>query len=108
MRFRIITFTLTVPADDYARHATEIASAFLSWPGLLAKWWVRDAVSGKYGGVYLFATQEDADRSRDTDLFRDMSANPSFKDVAVREYDVLHAPTAITAPGVQEAVRAQS
>ena len=32
-----------------------------------------------------------------------MFANPALKDVAVREYDVLDAPTAITAPTRQAA-----
>jgi len=46
----------------------------------------------------LFASREDADRSRETDLFRGMSADPALFDVAVREFDVLDAPTAIPAP----------
>jgi hypothetical protein len=108
MRIRIITFTLEIPADDYVRHATDLAPAFGSWPGLLAKWWLGDAASGTYGGVYLFATQQDADRSRKTDLFRDMSTNPAFNDLVVREYDVLDAPTAITAPIPHQAERALS
>ena len=49
MRIRIITFTLDVPADDYVRHATDIAPAFRSWPGLVAKWWLGDAASARYG-----------------------------------------------------------
>jgi hypothetical protein len=108
MRIRIVTFTLDVPADEYVRHAADIAPAFRSWPGLLAKWWLGDAASGTYGGVYLFATQGDADRSRDTDLFRDMNTNPAFEGLTVREYDLLDAPTAITAPVPQEAGRALS
>jgi hypothetical protein len=101
MRVRIVTFTPTVPADDYVQMATHLAPAFRSWPGLLAKWWLGDSPSGTYGGVYLFATREDADRSRDTDLFRGMFANPAFQHVTVEEYDLLDAPTALTAPALQ-------
>ena len=108
MRIRIITFSLEIPVENYVSHATELAPAFQSWPGLLAKWWLGDAASGTYGGVYVFATPGDADRSRDTDLFRAMNANPAFKDVTVREYDVLEAPTAITAAIPQEAARSLS
>ena len=100
MHIRIVTFALGVPAEDYTHLASEIAPAFLSWPGLLAKWWLGDAASGTYGGVYLFASRGDADRSRDTDLFRNMSTNPALRQVTVREYDLLDAPTAITAPNV--------
>ncbi len=97
MHIRLVNFALGVPVEDYTRLATEIAPAFMSWPGLLAKWWLGDAESGTYGGVYLFASRHDADRSRETDLFRGMFTNPALHDVKVREYDVLDAPTAITA-----------
>jgi hypothetical protein len=106
MRIRIITFTLAIPVDDYVRHATDIAPDFRSWPGLLAKWWLGDAASGTYGGVYLFATRGDADRSRDTDLFRKMHTDRAFRDLTVREYDLLDAPTAITASISPETARA--
>lgn len=98
MRLRIVTFALGVPADDYVRLATDIAPAFASWPGLLAKWWLGDVASGTYGGVYLFADREHADRSRDTDLFRDLQTSPAFREVEIREYDVLDALSTITAP----------
>ncbi|MCV2489318.1 YdhR family protein [Geodermatophilus sp. YIM 151500] len=98
MRIRIVTFGLDVPAEDYLDLATGVAPAFTSWPGLLAKWWLGDAGTGTYGGVYLFASREDADRSRDTDLFRGMCADPALREVTVREYDVLDGPTAVTAP----------
>ena len=66
MRIRIVTFGLTIPAEAYAAHAAHIAGGFRTWPGLLGKWWLADPASGTYGGVYLFASRHDADRSRDT------------------------------------------
>ena len=107
MRIRIVTFALGVPGEDYTRLATEIAPAFISWPGLLAKWWLGDAASGTYGGVSLFASRRDADRSRETDLFAGMFADPALKHITVREYDVLDAPTAITAVTSQAVSAAQ-
>jgi hypothetical protein len=98
MRIRIVTFGLNIPAEAYAAHAVHIAPEFTAWPGLLAKWWLSDTDSATFGGVYLFASEHDADRSRQTELFRGMFLNPGLKDVTVREYDVLDAPTAITAP----------
>ena len=98
MRIPIVTFGLTIPAEPYTAHAVHIAPEFTAWPGLLGKWWLGDTVSGTFGGVYLFASQHDADRSRGTDLFRGMLVNPALKDVTVQEYDVLDAPTATTAP----------
>lgn len=107
MRIRIVTFALAVPGEDYTRLATEIAPAFTSWPGLLAKWWLGDAASGTYGGVYLFASRPDADRSRESDLFRGMFTGPALKNIPVREYDALDAPTAITASRSQPVSAAQ-
>jgi Putative mono-oxygenase ydhR len=103
MHIRIVTFALAGPSDEYVRLAGDIAPEFRSWPGLLAKWWLGDAASGTYGGVYLFATREDADASRQTELFRGMHGNPAFRDVTVREYHLLDGPTAVTAPVWQEA-----
>ena len=105
MRIRIVTFVLGIPGEDYTRLATEIAPAFTSWPGLLAKWWLGDTTSGTYGGVYLFASRAEADQSRETDLFRNMFTNPALRQVTVREYDLLDAPTAITAPSLLVAPR---
>jgi len=107
MRIRIVTFALGAPGQDYTRLATEIAPAFTSWPGLLAKWWLGDVASGTYGGVSLFASRRDADRSRETDLFAGMFADPALKHITVREYDVLDAPTAITAVTSQAVSAAQ-
>jgi hypothetical protein len=103
MRIRIVTFGLNISADAYTAHALHVAPHFTAWSGLLAKWWLADTASDTFGGVYLFASQEDADHSRQTELFRDMFTNPALKDITVREYDVLDAPTTITAPTSQPA-----
>jgi putative monooxygenase ydhR len=103
MHMRIVTFGLNVSGEAYTAHAVHKAPEFTAWPGLLGKWWLGDTTSGTYGGVYLFASQHDADRSRDTDLFRAMFANPALSDVTVREFDVLDAPTAITTHASQAA-----
>ena len=100
MHIRIVTFGLNVPAEAYAARAVHKAPEFTDWPGLLGKWWLADPASGTFGGVYLFASRQDADRSRETDVFREIFANPALKDVTVREFDVLAAPTAITAPAL--------
>jgi hypothetical protein len=103
MRIRIVTFGLNVPVEAYTAQAVHIAPGFTAWPGLLGKWWLADPDSGTYGGAYLFASHHDADRSRETDLFRAMFGNPALTDVTIREYDVLDAPTAITAPTARPA-----
>jgi len=100
LHIRIVTFGLNVPAEAYAARAVHKAPEFTDWPGLLGKWWLADPASGTFGGVYLFASRQAADRSLETDLFREIFVNPALKDVTVREFDVLGAPTAITAPAL--------
>jgi hypothetical protein len=104
MRIRIVTFSLNIPSEDYDAHTTRIAAGFTTWPGLLGKWWLSDPASGTFGGVYFFASQDDADLSRSTDLFTGMFTNPALRDVTVVEYDVLDAPTAVTAPVLADGV----
>lgn len=98
MYIRTVTFSITVDPAHYAAHAEKVAPAFTSWPGLHAKWWLADEDANRYGGVYLFASKEAADASRDTEVFRGMAANPAFTDLVIEEYDVLAAPTGVTAP----------
>jgi hypothetical protein len=98
MHVRIVTFRREgISAVEYQNHAAAVAPAFTRWPGLLAKVWIADDEAGTYGGVYLFADRDSADRSRDSDLFRSMATNPMFADLSVREFSVLDEPTAITA-----------
>jgi hypothetical protein len=97
---RIVTFRLRGMTDEqYEDHAVGIADAFAGWPGLRAKFWLADRAQRRYGGVYLFASRADADRSRTTPLFAGMAGSPALADLAIEEFDTLDAPTAITAAG---------
>ena len=71
MYARIVTFRLAGPtAAEYRDHATAVAPAITTWPGLLAKVWLADDAAGTYGGIYLFADRAAADRSKDTDVYQ--------------------------------------
>jgi len=86
MYVRIVTFALAgITGDDYHRHAAAVAEAFTAWPGLLGKVWLGDRDRNRYGGVYLFATKVDADRSRSTPLFAGLAANPAYADLVVED-----------------------
>lgn len=97
MYIRIVTFSIRIGHEDYLAVAEQFAPAFLAWRGLQAKYWLADEAAGRYGGVYVFDSKETADASRETDLFRGMAANPAFADTEIVEFDVLAAPTAVTA-----------
>jgi len=100
MYVRIVTFaTAGITADEYRAHAAAVAPAFTEWPGLLGKIWLGDQGQNRYGGVYLFASKADADRSRSTPLFAGLAANPAFVDLVIEEFDTVPEATAVTWPG---------
>ncbi len=101
MYIRIVTFRLD-GADEaqYRQTAAEAAPVFAQWPGLRAKLWIADRASATYGGVYLFDSTADADRSRGPELFAAMAANPAFPEMSVREFDVLPELSAVTAGSI--------
>jgi hypothetical protein len=97
MEILIITFRLSgLSREAYAAHAAQIAPAFTTVPGLIAKYWLADDASNTYGGVYLWQDRGSRDRYLESDLFRGLTASPHFAEVSVRPFDTLAAPTAIT------------
>ena len=61
------------------------------------------AAANRYGGVYVFASKADADRSRTTALFEGLIGNPALADLMIEEYEMLPEPTAITWPSPSRA-----
>jgi quinol monooxygenase YgiN len=98
LHVRIVTFSLDgITVEHYEDHCTRIAEAFLGWPGLLAKVWLSDPQSNRFGGVYVFESEAAADASRATEIFTAMTNNPAFADLSVVEFATLDVPTRITA-----------
>jgi hypothetical protein len=101
MYIRIVTFGLAdLPVADYQQQAAAIADGFTAWPGLLAKIWLADERRNRFGGVYIFESKDEADRSRTTALFAGLAGNPALSDLVIDEYDTLPGPTAITCPPI--------
>jgi hypothetical protein len=97
MQILIITFKL-VGLDDaaYRQHATALAPRFLQVPGLLSKTWLADEARHTYGGIYLFQDEASRQQYLESDIVRDMQANPLFAEVSVRTFGTVEAATAIT------------
>jgi hypothetical protein len=104
MYVRIVTFSLNGPTDEqYRNQATAIADLFNAWPGLQVKLWLADEDANRYGGIYLFANQTAAHESRSTPLFAAMVADFNFADLTVDEFEIIDAPSEITALRVLQA-----
>lgn len=105
MHARIVTFELDGPSpEEYQGMATAIAAAFNEWPGLISKLWLGDVDRNRFGGIYVFETAADADRSRTTPEFAALEANPAFAALSIEEYPLLAEPTAITAGALRTRV----
>jgi hypothetical protein len=98
MHIRIVTFSLDgIDETEYREVAKALAPAFAAWTGLRSKSWLADPDTNTYGGVYVFESADDADASRETELWEQMWTSPAFTDVQVREFATLEEPTAVTA-----------
>ncbi len=94
---RIVTFALADLAPEaYTAQAEQIAAAFIAWPVLLTKVWLADPDTNTYGGVYVFASRDAAQASRDTAVFGGLLDSPHFAELSIREFAVLDGPTAVT------------
>ena len=99
MYTRIVTFRLNGPTEDqYRQQAATVAAGIAAWDGLIAKLWIADPEAETYGGIYLFASKDHADRSRQTPEFTGMVDNPAFIDLSIKEYEILDDLTTVTAP----------
>jgi heme-degrading monooxygenase HmoA len=97
MNIQIITFSLDgLSEQDYLRLIESAAPAFAELPGLVSKTWLANAETNTYGGVYLWQDRESMEGYAETDVFKQMAANPNFKNLTVREFDVPEGSSHIT------------
>ena len=102
MNMQVITFPLDgISEQDYLRLIEFAALAFAELPGLVSKTWLANAETNTYGGVYLWQDRESMEGYAETDVFKQMAANPNFKDFTKKEFDVPEGPSRITRGLVQ-------
>ncbi len=97
MHIQIITFSLEgISEEAYRQQAEAVAPTFADLAGLVSKTWLANEETNTYSGVYVWQDREAMEGYAETDVFKGMAANPYFKDLIVRDFDVLEAPTRIT------------
>jgi hypothetical protein len=91
--------TYTLRDSDPAQHAElceQLAPAVAAVPGLLAKTWLANCETGRFGGFYVFASRAAFERYVASELF-DMLLSPrSIRDVTTSEFSIADIPTALT------------
>ncbi len=97
MHLQLITFRLRdMTAEEYEAHCAQIAPRFAEIPGLRSKIWIAEPDSDVRGGAYLWESRAWADRHANGPIVARMREDPRFADLAIRDFDVLAEPTAVT------------
>ena len=97
MTIQIITFRLAgIAPADYETLAATLAPQFASLPGLRSKTWLADDASGLYGGVYHWDDRAAMEAYMAGELAAGLRTGP-FADLRSVAFDVLEAPTTVTA-----------
>jgi len=91
--------TYTLRDSDAAQHAElceQLAPAVAAVPGLLAKTWLTNCDTGRFGGFYVFASRAAFERYVASELFETLLRPASVGDVTASEFSVAGIPTALT------------
>lgn len=97
MHVLVVTFVLEgITEAEYYRGCDEEAPAFADIPGLIAKVWLADPASNRYGGVYTFRDQASLEAYVASELFRSIGETPGLVGVDVQRFGVLEGPTRTT------------
>ena len=102
MHVQIVNFTLNgLDEEGYRAACADMAPAFATLPGLLAKVWLADPDSNTYGGVYLWRDRESMEGYLASELFATVAATPQFSNITSRDFRIYDDLTAVTQPGLQ-------
>lgn len=97
MHLQVITFRLRgMTPEEYEAHCAVVAPRFAEIPGLRSKIWIAEPGTDVRGGAYLWESRAWAERHAAGPLVAAMRADERFADLAIRDFDVLGEPTAVT------------
>jgi quinol monooxygenase YgiN len=96
MHVQIINFQLKGMTDtEYRKVCDDLAPAFASVPGLMAKVWLADSSANTYGGVYLWRDRKAMEEYCKTELFQSVASHPNLAEITSTDYEVIEAPTRV-------------
>jgi hypothetical protein len=91
-----IEFEFTCTMDEYRKLAEHRAPTLAGVPGLVSKLWLVDEERRHAGGAYLFSDRAAANAYLEGPIVAGLRANPVFRQLSVRSFDVLLAPSTVT------------
>jgi hypothetical protein len=91
--------TYALRNSDPAQHAErceQLAPAVAAVPGLLAKTWLTNPETGRFGAFYVFVSRAAFERYVASELYETLVSPGSVSDVTASDFAVADAPTALT------------
>jgi hypothetical protein len=96
MHVQIINFQLKDMSEaDYLKTCDQLAPAFATVAGLMAKVWIADSAKNTYGGVYLWKDREAMEGFGKTELFNSVATHPNLAGITSTDFAVIEAPTRV-------------
>lgn len=84
--------------DEVAEMIEPLVPAFSDLPGLLAKIWIADPDTNRYGALYLWRDEESRDAFLASELWAGVQAHPNLANFDVRPFAVIEEFTKQTQP----------
>jgi len=91
-----IEFELVCSADEYRSVTEQRAPVIAGIAGLVSKLWLVDEAGRRAGGAYLFSDRAAATAYLEGPIIAGLRANPAFRQVSARLFDVISAPSEVT------------
>jgi len=97
MHALFVTYALRdVDPAQHAELCEQLAPALAAVPGLLAKTWLTNPETGRFGAFYVFASRPAFERYVASELFDTLLSPGSVRDVTASDFSVADIPTTLT------------
>jgi quinol monooxygenase YgiN len=97
MHVQIINFNLKDATEaQYRALCDDLAPTFGAMPGLLTKYWLADAATNTYGGVYIWENRAAMEAYMNGEVAAAVIAHPNLANISSKDYDILESPTQVT------------
>ena len=97
MHVQIINFQLKDMSDaEYRKVCGDLAPAFASVPGLVAKEWLANLSTNTYGGVYHWLDREAMEEFSKTELFKSVASHPNLAGITSTDFEMIEGPSSVT------------
>ena len=91
-----INYNVNMSKADYVAMASPAAQPIAAAPGLQWKVWLMNEAEGEAGGIYLFDSQEAAQRFLQGPIPAALKQNPRISNVTVKVFDAVEALSQLT------------